>query len=69
MTGKAKRFHGKFGTCFDDVIEAKMNEFVPKNKSWIRESELKAQKPMTEQEKIERAQRRLHKSPTEALAD
>lgn len=46
-----------------------MNEFVPKNKSYIKESELKAQKPMTEQEKIERAQKKLHKSPTEALAD
>jgi hypothetical protein len=48
VSGKAKRFHGKFGTNFDDVIEAKMNEYVPKNKSWIKDSELKAKKPMTE---------------------
>ena len=45
-----------------------MNNYVPKNKAWIKDSELKAKAKMTEEDKIKRAQRKMHQSPAEALA-
>jgi hypothetical protein len=32
-----------------------MNNYVPKNKAWIKDSELKAKAKMTEEDKIKRA--------------
>jgi hypothetical protein len=49
---KRKIFHGRFGTCFDDVIQEQLNCYVPKNKSYLTKKELIARKkkhsPQTE---------------------
>ena len=33
-------FHCNLGSSFDDVIEKRMNSFVPKHKSWLKEQDL-----------------------------
>ena len=41
---KRDRFKGKFGTCFDGVIERELNSFVPKHKSYLSKKDLRAGK-------------------------
>ena len=64
-------FSGRFGTCFDDIIEEELNCFVPKNKSYLTQKDLTARmkKPPPKTEKKADLDLVLHQSPAEILGE
>jgi hypothetical protein len=41
---KNAHFHGRFGTCFDEIIEEELNCFVPKHKSYLKQKDINSRK-------------------------
>ena len=46
-------FHLNTGGCFDSVIQEQVHSFVPKHKSYLKESDLKYMTKPTKEEKEE----------------
>jgi len=59
----------KYGTCFDNLIDQRMNLNVSKNLSFIKPEKTKKTKEFSEEEKLIKHQKKLLRSPRDALID
>lgn len=64
---KRHRYH--FGSCYDEMIKRELESFVPKHKSYIKESDLHPKEPLSFEKKQEMRQRNLKKDAVEMLSD
>ena len=63
------RFHMNVGSCFDSVINERLNSYVPKHKSFLRESDLKFVPKKTDEELDAENEREKAKSGIDHMYD
>ena len=62
-------FHMNLGSSYDDVIQERMNKFIPKHKSWLKDKDLKYVKQRTKEQEDAKNEKEKKKTGFDHMFD